>query len=96
MAIAHAEPGGIAVQRRRTPSAAYLAKKRTMTSNMRSRCPADRVHSACQDESSVRAQTWVATTLPPAATGEEDCELSRVHEPFPSTGEAPTGVACKV
>ena len=61
IAQCHAKLGGIAVQRDAHRPRPHLVEKRTMTSNMRSRCPADLVLLACQEESTaVRAQNWEA------------------------------------
>ena len=50
LAIAHAEHGGIAVQRA-AHCRPHLVENRTMTSNVMSSPPADRAHLACQEES---------------------------------------------
>ena len=56
LAIAHAELGGIAVQRA-AHCRPHLVENRTMTSNMMSSPPADRAHLACQEES------WACATV---------------------------------
>ena len=56
LAIAHAELGGIAVQRT-AHCRPHLVEDRTMTSNMMSSPPADRAHLACQEES------WACATV---------------------------------
>ena len=73
LAIAHAELGGIAVQRA-AHCRPHLLEDRTMTSNMMSSPPADRAHLACQRESGA-----CATVLCGVQRGKDVMGVKRVR-----------------
>ena len=73
LAIAHAELGGIAVQRA-AHCRSHLVENRTMSSNMMNNPPASRAHLACQRESGA-----CATVLCGVQRGKNVMAIKRVR-----------------